>query len=178
VSLAVRPATPADLPAITKIYAHHVTFGLASFEEIPPDEAEMTSRYADVVAHGLPFLVACDSAGAVLGYAYANLYRLRSGYRFTLEDSIYIAPTALRRGNGKRLLGALLELCATAGYRQMIAVIGDSANAPSINLHQQMGFRPAGVLDATGFKHGRWVDSVLMQRALGDGAATKPEAGR
>jgi len=178
VSLAVRPASPADIPAITKIYAHHVIFGLASFEEIPPDEAEMMSRHTEVVARGLPFLLACERDGTVLGYAYANLYRQRSAYRFTLEDSIYVAPTALRRGIGRRLLGALVEQSAAAGYRQMIAVIGDSENAPSINLHEQMGFRHAGVLEATGFKHGRWVDSVLMQRALGAGATTKPEAGR
>ena len=177
-SLAVRPASPADIPAITKIYAHHVIFGLASFEEIPPDEAEMMSRHTEVVARGLPFLLACERDGTVLGYAYANLYRQRSAYRFTLEDSIYVAPTALRRGIGRRLLGALVEQSAAAGYRQMIAVIGDSENAPSINLHEQMGFRHAGVLEATGFKHGRWVDSVLMQRALGAGATTKPEAGR
>ena len=177
-SLAVRPASPADIPAITKIYAHHVIFGLASFEEIPPDEVEMMSRHTEVVARGLPFLLACERDGTVLGYAYANLYRQRSAYRFTLEDSIYVAPTALRRGIGRRLLGALVEQSAAAGYRQMIAVIGDSENAPSINLHEQMGFRHAGVLEATGFKHGRWVDSVLMQRALGAGATTKPEAGR
>jgi L-amino acid N-acyltransferase YncA len=176
-SLAVRPATSADIPAITKIYAHHVTFGLASFEEIPPSEAEFAGRHAEVTARGLPFLVACDGEGRVLGYAYANLYRQRSAYRFTLEDSIYIAPTALRRGVGRRLLAALIEQSAAAGYRQMIAVIGDSENAPSINLHEQMGFRHAGVLEATGFKHGRWVDSVLMQRALGGGATTKPREG-
>ena len=170
----IRPSEDPDLPAIAAIYGHHVRFGLGSFEEEPPDLAELARRRAEVLAQKLPYLVAAAGAGAVLGYAYAAPYRTRSGYRFSLEDSIYIAPAALRRGIGRALLGALVERCAAGGYRQMVAVIGDSGNAGSIGLHEQLGFRRVGLLPATGFKHGRWVDSVLMQRELGDGAATLP----
>ncbi|HUC67661.1 MAG TPA: GNAT family N-acetyltransferase [Stellaceae bacterium] len=170
----IRPSEDADLPAITAIYGHHVRFGLGSFEEEPPDLAELAQRRAEVLVRELPYLVAAAGAGTVLGYAYAAPYRARSGYRFSLEDSIYIAPAALRRGVGRALLAALVERCAAAGYRQMVAVIGDSGNAGSIGLHEQLGFRRVGLLPATGFKHGRWVDSVLMQRELGDGAATTP----
>ncbi len=170
----LREATDADIAAITAIYAHHVTYGLASFEEVSPSAEEMARRRAEVVTRGLPYLVATDESGAVRGYAYAAPFRLRSAYRFTLEDSIYIAPDALRRGFGRLLLGALIERCAATGHRQMVAVIGDSGNAASIGLHEHLGFQPAGMLPATGFKHGRWVDTVLMQRALGRGAATLP----
>jgi L-amino acid N-acyltransferase YncA len=170
----IRPSGDADLPAIAAIYGHHVRFGLGSFEEEPPDLAELARRRDEVLARKLPYLVAAGGAGTVLGYAYAAPYRARSGYRFSLEDSIYIAPAALRRGVGRGLLVALVERCAAAGYRQMVAVIGDSGNAGSIGLHEQLGFRRVGLLPATGFKHGRWVDSVLMQRELGDGAATLP----
>ncbi len=173
-SLAVRPATLADIPAITKIYAHHVTFGLASFEEIPPSDAEFTSRHAEVVARGLPFLVACDANGTVLGYAYANLYRQRSAYRFTLEDSVYIDAAETGRGIGRALLASVLEKSAALGYRQMIAVIGGSDTRPSIRLHEALGFAPVGILGAVGFKFGGWIDTVLMQRALGPGAAAPP----
>lgn len=170
----LRDAAPADIPSITRIYAHHVRYGLASFEDEPPDEAEMARRLDDVRARGLPWLIAADDAAVVRGYAYASPYRLRSAYRFTLEDSIYIAPDWLRRGLGLALLARLIERCAAANYRQMVAVIGDSANAASIGLHDRLGFRRVGLLPAAGFKHGRWVDCVLMQRELGDGAATLP----
>jgi L-amino acid N-acyltransferase YncA len=170
----IRPSKDADLPAVAAIYGHHVRFGLGSFEEEPPDLAELARRRAEVLARKLPYLIAAADAGTVLGYAYAAPYRARSGYRFSLEDSIYIAPAALRRGIGRALLGALVARCAAGGYRQMVAVIGDSGNAGSIGLHEQLGFRRVGLLPATGFKHGRWVDSVLMQRELGDGAATLP----
>lgn len=170
----LRDATPADIPSITRIYAHHVRFGLASFEDEPPDEAEMARRMEDVRARALPFLVATDTAGVPHGYAYAMPYRLRSAYRYTLEDSIYIEPEWSRRGLGRALLARLIERCAAANFRQMIAVIGDSANLGSIALHERLGFRRVGLLPAVGFKHGRWVDGVLMQRELGDGAATLP----
>ena len=170
----LREAAPADIPAITRIYAHHVAFGLASFEDDAPDEAEMTRRIDDVWERGLPWLVAVDASATVRGYAYAMPYRLRSSYRYTLEDSIYIAPDWLRRGLGRALLTRLIERCAAGNFRQMVAVIGDSANAASIGLHERMGFRRVGLLPAVGFKHRRWVDCVLMQREIGDGAATLP----
>jgi L-amino acid N-acyltransferase YncA len=173
-SLALRAAVPADIPAIAEIYAHHVVHGLASFEEEPPSAEELIRRYADVTARGLPWLVATDRQGTILGYAYATMHRARSAYRYALEDSIYIAPTAMRRGVGRLLLGSLMAQCAAAGYRQMVAVIGDSANAASITLHERMGFRPVGVLAAVGFKRGRWVDSVMMQCELGAGATSLP----
>jgi L-amino acid N-acyltransferase YncA len=170
----VRASAEADLPAVAAIYAHHVRHGLGSFEEEPPDVAELRRRRAEVLRRGLPYLVAEDGDGTVLGYAYAAPYRARSAYRFSLEDSIYVAPAVERRGVGRALLGALLERCAALGYRQMIAVIGDSGNFGSIGLHERMGFRRVGLLPAVGFKHGRWVDSVLMQRELGEGAAAPP----
>jgi phosphinothricin acetyltransferase len=172
-AITVRPSTADDLPAIAAIYGHHVRHGLASFEEVPPDQAELGRRRDDVLARGLPHLVATDGAG-VLGYAYAAPYRARIAYRFTVEDSVYIAPDAIRRGVGRRLLGGVIAACEVAGYRQMIAVIGDSANHASIGLHAALGFEQAGLLRAVGFKFGRWVDSVLMQRALGPGAADLP----
>jgi L-amino acid N-acyltransferase YncA len=170
----VRPSREADLPGIAAIYAHHVRFGLGSFEEEPPDVAELARRRDEVLARHLPYLVAVDRAAVVLGYAYAAPYRARSAYRFSLEDSIYVAPDATRHGIGLALLGALIERCAALGYRQMVAVIGDSGNAASIGLHERLGFRRVGLLPAIGFKHGGWVDSVLMQRALGPGATTAP----
>lgn len=170
----VRDSREADLAAITAIYAHHVRRGLGSFEEVPPTLAEMARRRAEILARRLPYVVADAKDGAVLGYAYASLFRARSAYRFTLEDSIYVAPGQERRGIGRTLLGTLVERCAAAGYRQMVAVIGDSGNAASLGLHEQAGFRRAGLLPAVGFKHGRWIDSVLMQRPLGDGDTTPP----
>jgi L-amino acid N-acyltransferase YncA len=170
----LRDATLDDLPAILGIYRHHVLTGLASFEDVPPDRAEMRRRFEDVRARGLPWLVALNEAGEVKGYAYATPYRLRAAYRYTLEDSIYVAPDALRMGYGRALLAALVARCTALGYRQMVAVIGDSANEASIALHEVLGFRRVGLLPATGFKFRRWVDSVLMQRELGEGAATLP----
>lgn len=173
-SFAVRPATDADIPAITEIYAHHVLQSLATFEETPPDAAEMTRRMARVTACRLPYLVA-DTGGKIAGYAYALPYRERSAYRYTVEDSIYVAPDAGRQGVGTALLAELIERCAAADRRQMVAVIGDSANAGSIAVHAKLGFRLAGTLPSAGFKFGRWVDSVIMTLPLGDGDATLPE---
>jgi phosphinothricin acetyltransferase len=170
---AVRDAIDADLPAIQAIYGHFVLTGLASFELVPPDAAEMARRRDAVRALGLPYLVAEDQ-GRVLGYAYAGPYRARPAYRHTVEDSVYVAPDAGRRGAGRRLLAALIARCEAAGYRQIVAVIGDSANTPSIALHRALGFEVAGTLRSVGFKFGRWVDSVLMQRPLGPGDASLP----
>ncbi len=169
----VRDAAPADLPAIQSIYAHHVMKGLASFEEAPPALDEIRRRYDDVLAHGLPYLAACEGR-EVLGYGYCTLYRTRSAYRFTLEDSIYVKEGLRRKGVGRALLTELLQRCEALGYRQIIAVIGDSANADSIQLHAAMGFLRMGTLRSTGYKFGRWVDSVLMQRPLGPGDGEKP----
>jgi L-amino acid N-acyltransferase YncA len=170
---AVRPVAPADIPAITRIYAHAVRHGTASFELDPPDEAEMARRQQGLLDGGFPYVVA-EADGAVAGYAYAGPYRLRPAYRFTVEDSIYIAPDFFRRGIGWALLERLIAESEQRGYRQMIAVIGDSANTPSIALHRAAGFRMVGTFEAVGFKFGGWLDSVLMQRALGPGAATVP----
>jgi L-amino acid N-acyltransferase YncA len=174
--LAIRPAEAGDVPAIQAIYAHHVLHGVASFEEEPPDHAEMSRRLADVQRRGLPYLVAEDrpGSGAILGFAYAGPYRARPAYRYALEDSVYVLPGKGGRGIGSALLGGLIERCTALGYRQMIAVIGDSANLGSISLHARHGFRNVGTLVAVGFKHGRWVDSVFMQRALGPGDETLP----
>jgi L-amino acid N-acyltransferase YncA len=170
----IRDSEDADLPAIAAIYAHHVMHGFGSFEEVPPDVEELTKRRREILAKGLPYLVATDAATAVLGYAYASPYRTRSAYRFTVEDSIYVAPQTGRRGIGRMLLEALIERCTKAGYRQMIAVIGDSGNEGSIGLHQSLGFSRAALLPTIGFKRGRWVDCVMMQRALGDGSEAPP----
>jgi L-amino acid N-acyltransferase YncA len=170
----IRDAVDGDLAAITGIYEHHVRNGLGSFEEEPPPLAEIARRRADVLAKGLPYIVAAGAGGAILGYAYAAPYRARSAYRFSVEDSIYVAAGNAGRGVGGALLAALVTRCTEAGYRQMVAVIGDSSNAGSITLHERLGFRRVGLLPAIGFKHGRWVDSVLMQRELGEGAATLP----
>jgi L-amino acid N-acyltransferase YncA len=169
----VRPATPQDLPAIQSIYAHHVMHGLASFEEVPPPLAELRSRYDSVLEHGLPYLAA-EEKGEILGYGYCTLYRTRSAYRHTLEDSIYVKHGLHRKGVGKAILKELIAICAAQNYRQLIAVIGDSANAASIGVHASLGFVRAGVLRSTGFKFGRWVDSVYMQLPLGAGDGTKP----
>ena len=168
-----RDSTDADLDEVRAIYSHHVLHGLASFEEIAPDLAELGSRRAAVLARGLPYLVA-ESDSRVVGYAYATPYRPRSAYRHSLEDSVYVRDGFAGRGIGAALLGELVERCSRGPWRQMIAVIGDSANEPSIALHRKLGFREAGTLDAVGFKFGRWVDSILMQRALGAGSRTLP----
>jgi L-amino acid N-acyltransferase YncA len=169
----IRPAEPRDIAPITAIYAEAVRAGTASFEIEPPDAHEMARRYRELGAGGFPYLVA-DEAGAMLGYAYAGPYRLRPAYRWTVEDSIYVAPAAQRRGIGGALLHRLIAEAATRGFRQMVAVIGDSAQVPSIALHRAHGFRLVGTHEAVGFKLGRWLDTVLMQRALGPGATTPP----
>ena len=170
----IRDATADDLPAIQAIYAHHVLHGLASFEEVPPDVAEITRRRDVAHASNLPYLVA-ESDGAVRGFAYASPFRTRTAYRYTVEDSVYVAPEAARAGIGSRLLAELIEQCAARGFRQMVAVIGDSANKASIALHAKHGFVQTGLLPSVGFKFGRWVDTVRMQRPLGPGDTTLPE---
>ena len=170
----IRPATTADLPAITAIYEQAVRFGTATFELTPPDLAEMTRRFSTLTEAGFPYLVA-EADGAIAGYAYAGPYRPRPAYRFTVENSVYLDPARHRRGAGTALMGALIAACAARGYRQMIAVIGDSANAGSIALHRKMGFELVGTHRGVGFKFGRWLDTVMMQRALGDGIDTLPE---
>ena len=169
----MRAALPEDIPAIHAIYSHHVLKGLASFEEEPPSAAELRRRYEQVSAKNLPYLVA-DFGGAVAGYGYCALYRARSAYRYALEDSVYVRPDAQGRGVGAALLAELIRQCEALGYRQLIAVIGDSAHAASIGLHASQGFLRVGTLRSVGFKFGRWVDSIIMQRALGAGDATKP----
>ncbi|HEV2303241.1 MAG TPA: GNAT family N-acetyltransferase [Stellaceae bacterium] len=170
----IRPSRDEDVAAIAAIYGHHVLHGLASFEEVPPEAAEIARRRAELVSRGLPYFVA-EEAGRVVGYAYAGLYRPRAAYRFTLEDSIYIDPERTGRGIGGLLLAELIARAGELGYRQMLAVIGGSDNWPSIRLHQRLGFNRVGMLPAIGFKFGGWVDTVLMQRALGAGAATLPQ---
>ncbi len=170
----LRDATADDIEPMREIYAHHVLHGLGTFEEIPPDAAAMVERVAGVRALGLPWIVA-ESAGRLIGYAYASTFRPRSAYRFTAEDTIYVAPGHAGRGVGRALLTEILERSARLGVRQMTAAIGDSGNAASIGLHRACGFEVAGVLRAIGFKHGRWVDVVLMQRALGPGDGDPPE---
>jgi phosphinothricin acetyltransferase len=172
-AVSIRPATPADVPAITRIYAQSVRTGTASFELEPPSEEEMTRRMRALLDGGFPYFVA-EIDGALAGYAYAGPYRTRPAYRFTVEDSIYIDPAAQRRGVGRALLDRLIEEATRRGFRQMIAVIGDSKQTPSIELHRAAGFLMVGNFENVGYKFERWLDSVLMQRALGDGAATKP----
>jgi len=173
VAVELRPAQPADLPAIHAIYAHHVLHGLASFEEEPPSVEELARRYRDVIGRGLPYLVA-EYGVDIAGYGYCAPYRARSAYRYALEDSIYIRHDMTGRGVGKRLLEELIRRCEGLGYRQIIAVIGDSANLPSIGVHAACGFLRVGTLRSAGFKFGRWVDSVFMQRPLGPGDASRP----
>jgi L-amino acid N-acyltransferase YncA len=172
-AVTLRPSTDADVAAAAGIYAHHVRTGLASFELVPPDAEEMARRRRDVVKLGLPYLVA-EVEGTVVGYAYAGPYRLRPAYRFTVEDSIYIHPAHTHKGIGRLLLAAVIARCEEQGYRQMVAIVGDSGNTPSIGLHLAFGFEHAGVLHSVGFKFGRWVDTVLMQRPLGPGGAALP----
>lgn len=172
-AFAIRPALDADIPGITAIYAGEVSHGTASFEIDPPDVTEMRRRFAALVAGGYPYFVAAEGE-RVLGYAYAGPYRPRPAYRFTVENSIYVAAEARGKGVGRALLSALLAKSEELGYRQMIAVIGDSANAASIKLHARAGFEMVGTFTAVGWKHGRWLDSVLMQRPLSEGAAQPP----
>lgn len=171
--LHLRAAAPADIPAITAIYAHAVMHGTASFELDPPDEAEMLRRMAALLDGGFPYLVA-EIDGAIAGYAYAGPYRTRPAYRFTLEDSVYIDPAMHRRGVGRALLYRLVLESEARGFRQLIAIIGDSAQTSSIELHRGAGFQYVGTIQNVGYKFGRWLDSVVMQRALGEGAKTPP----
>jgi L-amino acid N-acyltransferase YncA len=169
----IRRAAEADLPAIAAIYEHAVLYGTATFELIPPDLAEMTRRFNALRDGGFPYFVA-ELEGKVAGYAYAGPYRPRPAYRFTVENSVYLDPAIHRRGIGTHLLERLIAECEALGYRQMIAVIGDSANAGSIGAHIKTGFQMIGTHPDVGFKFGRWLDTVMMQRALGEGAATLP----
>jgi phosphinothricin acetyltransferase len=169
----VRPAAPQDIPVIQSIYAHHVLHGLASFEEAPPTIEEMRRRFDEVTGQGLPYLAA-EAGGELLGYGYCSLYRTRSGYRYTLEDSVYVKDGSQGKGIGKSVLAELIARCTALGYRQIVAVIGDSANTASIALHASLGFVRAGNLRSAGFKFGRWVDSVFMQLPLGAGDGTRP----
>jgi L-amino acid N-acyltransferase YncA len=169
----IRAATAADLPAITAIYDHAVRTGTATFELEPPDLAEMTARFAHLTDGGFPYLVAIADE-RVAGYAYAGAYRARPAYRFTVENSVYLPPDAQRRGIGLKLLNALIDQSTALGFRQMIAVIGDSANAGSIGVHTRAGFQMVGTFGNVGFKFGRWLDTVLMQRELGAGGTTTP----
>jgi phosphinothricin acetyltransferase len=170
----VRNATEDDMAQVLAIYSFYVTRTACSFEEDVPTVEEMQRRRAGVLARGLPYLVAEDN-GEVVGYTYAGPWRPRSAYRYTLEDSIYVAPFVQRRGVGRALLGGLIERCTDMGYRRMIAVIGDSANQSSIALHRAMGFRQEGVLRGVGLKFGRWVDVVMMHRVLGDDSRPLPD---
>ena len=169
----IRAAAAADLPTITEIYDHAVRYGTATFELIPPDLAEMTRRFGVLMDGGFPYLVAALD-GRVVGYAYAGAYRPRPAYRFTVENSVYLQPAIHRRGIGLQLLQRLITESEQRGYRQMIAVVGDSANAGSIGVHTKCGFQMIGTHPDVGFKFGRWLDTVMMQRALGDGGATLP----
>ena len=170
----IRDAEIGDLEAVQAIYAHHVRNGLASFEENPPDLEEIKRRFDEVSRQELPYLVALLD-GVVRGYAYAGRYRTRPAYRYTLEDTVYVEPGFEGRGIGSALLCELINQCERLGYRRMVAVIGDSANWASIRLHERLGFRKCGLIPSVGFKLGRWVDSVLLDRPLGPGDETLPD---
>jgi phosphinothricin acetyltransferase len=176
-TIRVRPSVEDDIGAIAAIYGHHVLHGTGSFETEPPGAEEMRRRRADIVARGLPHLVAEDGGGAVLGYAYASAYRPRAAYRNTAENSVYVRHDLIGRGVGRLLLAELLTQCEALGVRQMVAVVGDSANLASVRLHEAFGFRLVGTLNSVGRKHGRWLDTVLLQRALGEGDRTDPTGG-
>lgn len=169
----IRDAREDDLAAVQAIYGYHVTHGSGSFEETPPDTAEIARRWRAVTGAGLPYLV-CELDGAIAGFAYAAPYRSRHAYRFAVEDSVYVAPDRQRLGVGRRLLAPLIERCEARRCRQMVAVIGDRNNHGSIKLHAALGFTEIGCLRAVGFKHGRWLDVVLMQRPLGEGDNSPP----
>jgi L-amino acid N-acyltransferase YncA len=170
----IRPSRDADLPAITAIYGYHVLHGVASFEEVPPDEAEIARRRGEIVKHGLPYLVA-EREGRVIGYCYAGPFRPRVAYRFTVEDSVYVEAGEIGRGLGRALLEQVIARCSELGYRQIVAVIGGRETVGSIRLHERLGFAHIGVLPAVGFKFGRWIDIIMMQRELGPGAGTPPD---
>jgi phosphinothricin acetyltransferase len=170
----IRDATPADVPAIAAIYAHHVLNGTGTFEEVPPGEAEMAGRLARVQGQGWPWLVAEAEDGTLRGFAYYAQFRERSAYRHTAEDAIYVREDVRGQGVGKALVQALLDRAEAQGFRQMLAVIGDSENTGSIGLHVSLGFRQAGLMKSVGVKFGRWVDVVIMQKALGEGDRDLP----
>jgi phosphinothricin acetyltransferase len=173
-TFSLRDALPSDLPAITEIYRESVLNGVASYEITPPEETEMTARFQAIKSKGYPYIVAQDDQGVLLGYAYASAFRTRPAYRWLVEDSIYLAPAAQGRGLGKALLKELLVRCEKLGFRQMVAVIGGASPA-SVGLHQSLGFELTGTLRGTGFKHDRWLDTAIMQIALGGGNGTAPD---
>ena len=173
--LTLRSSTDADLPAITAIYTHHVLHGTGTFETTPPSESDMAARRADVIAKGLPYLVA-ENDGKVLGFAYCQWFKPRPAYRFSAEDSIYLDPAAAGQRIGNKLLGELTRQAEATGLRKLIAVIGDSDNVRSIGVHRAVGFRHVGTIDSCGWKFGRWLDIVLMEKSLGEGSRTAPEA--
>lgn len=173
-NLHIRRVQPDDLPAIHTLYAHNVLHGTASWELTPPDETEMRRRMTSVLDGGFPYFVA-EIDGKIAGYSYASSYRPRPGYRFTVENSIYVDSTYQRRGIARTLLATLIDACSQQGFRQMIAIIGDSENSASIELHRALGFVHVGTAVAIGFKFGRWLDSVMMQKTLGEGSRSLPE---
>jgi len=170
----IRPSRDEDIPAITAIYAHHVLHGTGTFEIDPPNAADMTGRRADVLARNLPYLVA-EKDGEILGFAYCNWFKPRPAYRFSAEDSIYVADAARGMGLGRKLLAALCDTAEQAGVRKLLAVIGDSANAGSVGVHRSAGFTEIGVMRSVGWKFGAWRDIVLMEKSLGAGDTTSPE---
>ena len=170
----LRPATPADIPAITAIYRPAVLQGTASFELEPPGEAEMLRRFEAITGAGYPYFVA-EIDGRVAGYAYASAYRTRPGYRFTVENSVYIAADVQGKGIGRALLAKLIEACTVRGFRLMVAIIGDSASFASITLHRRAGFKFSGTIHSVGYKFGRWLDSVVMELPLGEGDTSAPK---
>ena len=172
--VALRPATRDDVAQIAALYAEQVATGTASFEYVPPSPAEMGRRYDAIVAAGYPYFVAENGTGAICGYCFASAYRPRPGYRYTVEDSVYVAPAAAGRGTGRRLLARLIEACTQRGDRLMVAVIGDVGNTASIALHRALGFVEVGRMPGVGWKFGRWIESMLMQRALGAGCTHPP----
>ena len=173
--LTLRPSTDADLPAITAIYAHHVSHGTGTFETTPPTQDDMAARRADVLAKGLPYLVA-ENDGRVLGFAYCQWFKPRPAYRYSAEDSIYLDPDAAGQRMGNKLLTELARQAEVAGVRKLIAVIGDSDNVRSIGVHRAVGFRHVGTIESCGWKFNRWLDIVLMEKSLGEGSRTAPEA--
>jgi L-amino acid N-acyltransferase YncA len=174
IHIEIRDVKDEDLPSIQIIYAEEVLHGVSSWEEVPPNLTEIIKRRDTIVSAGFPYRVAVRH-GKVIGYSHASAYRSRSGYRFTVENSIYISKTERRCGSGKLLLSDIIKICTAQGYRQMIAVVGDSENAMSIDFHRKMGFKHTGSIKAIGYKFGRWMDSVLLQLPLGDSNKSHPK---
>ena len=174
----IRASTDSDIPAITAIYRHHVLHGTGTFEVDPPSESDMAARRADVLGRGLPYLVAEGADGQILGFCYANWFKPRPAYRFSAEDSVYVADAARGQGVGRLLLAALSKQAEAAGVRKLLAVIGDSGNAGSIGVHRASGFTEIGVMRSVGWKFDRWLDIVLMEKVLGDGDTTPPVIAR